>query len=52
MFSLTNLILFCKYKQILILMATTHSKKVGTEACLPLCQITFPLNYTFQSSWN
>ncbi len=34
MFLLTNLILFCKYRQILILMAATHSKKVGTEACL------------------
>jgi len=27
-----ELIVFCKYKQMLTLMATTHSKKVGTEA--------------------
>jgi len=31
MFSLTNIIVFCKYEQILILMAATHPKKVGTE---------------------
>jgi len=29
--TLTNIIVFCKYKQILILMAATHSQKVGTE---------------------
>ncbi len=31
-FSLANVNVFCKYEQILILMAATHSKKVGTEA--------------------
>jgi len=25
-------------------MVATHSKRVGTEACLPLCHITFPFN--------
>jgi len=37
-----NLIVFCKYEQILSLMAATHSKKVVTETCLPLCHFTFP----------
>jgi len=31
-FSLAKLILFCKYKQMLFLVAATHSKTVGTEA--------------------
>jgi len=26
-------------------MVATHSKRVGTEACLPLCHITFPFNF-------
>jgi len=44
---MTNMIVFCKYELILILMATPHPKKVGTETCLPLCHTTFPFNYTF-----
>ncbi len=43
-FNLANIILFCKYKQMLILMAATHSKKVWTQACLVLCLINIPLN--------
>jgi len=31
MFSLTNIIVFCKYEPILILMAATHPKNVVTE---------------------
>jgi len=31
MFSLTNIIIFCKYEQILILMVARHPNKVGTE---------------------
>jgi len=31
MFSLTNIIVYCKYKQILILMAATHPKRVGGQ---------------------
>ena len=34
-------------------MPATHSKKVGTEACFPMGNITFSFNYTLQSfgSW-
>jgi len=28
-------------------MAASHSKHVGTEACLPQCNIIFPLNKLF-----
>ena len=45
-FSLINLILFVKYKHIYKLMPTMHSKKVGTEACLPVGNITSSFNYT------
>jgi len=31
-YKLAKLILFCKYKQMLFLVAATHSKTVGTEA--------------------
>ncbi len=44
-FSLTNVNVFCKYEHILIFMAATDSKKVGTEVCLTLCHINLSFNY-------
>jgi len=38
--------IFCKYKQILILMVARHSGKVGTKASLPLGHMIFPFNHT------
>jgi len=44
MFSLTN---FCKFKQVLILMAATCSKKVGREAYNSEKMIQYPVSLYF-----
>ena len=46
---MTKQIYTFKYRQFFKLIPATHSKKVGTEACLPLGNITFSLNYTLKS---